>query len=251
MKQTKFFWWNPCICLVFLLSYSTSFGQTNSIEERKRQRIGLNYGLGTQQSFPFSSDAYTYDVSYVKFNYLKIFTRGEKLNFGFSIEPGLYQSRVNDFSDESTLPLQSEDNGALIQNQSTQTNNPGYVPNRMTEYVLNIGVHMFYRIQRKIDGYLLGSIGPMILDTETSIQKKGFAFSDIVAVGMLYHIKSIVFDLRFGVRHVSNAGFGRPNVGYNSTNLEMGFSIPLDANTKKPIVIAAAQNNGYNYSWGH
>ncbi len=247
MKQLKFSWWRRYICFLFLLGFMCSFGQTNRHGERKRQRIGLNYGLGTQQSFPFSSDSYNYDVSFIKFNYLKILTRGDRLNLGFSIEPGLYQSRVTDSSGEQRDPGTGGTNQTADQTPSEQTGNSNLTSKRMNEYALNIGVHMFYRIQKKVDGYLLGSIGPMFLDTQTSIQKKGLAFSDIVAIGFLYHLNDIIFDLRFGLRHISNAGIGDPNAGYNSANLEMGFSIPLNKTSKKSIATLASQSTGDNH----
>ncbi len=55
----------------------------------------------------------------------------------------------------------------------------------------------------------------------------GFAFSDILGLGMGYKIEDVFLDLRFSVRHVSNAGFRTPNKGYNSANIEMGFSCQL------------------------
>ncbi|AOW21999.1 hypothetical protein LPB138_03805 [Urechidicola croceus] len=75
--------------------------------------------------------------------------------------------------------------------------------------------------------YAQGSIGPMITDTETERMAKGFAFSDVLSFGLSYKIKTIILDLRYGVRHVSNAELQQPNSGYNSTNFEFGFLVEL------------------------
>lgn len=97
----------------------------------------------------------------------------------------------------------------------------------MNEYVLNVGLQMIYSINENLSPYLLGSVGPMVIDKQTKRQKKGFAFSDIFAIGLLYRTNDIILDLRFGIRHVSNAGFGHPNKGYNSSNFEIGLSLPI------------------------
>nr|WP_299384704.1 acyloxyacyl hydrolase [Allomuricauda sp.] len=219
-----------CICVVLFLG--TPFwgnAQRATSYEKGIQRMGFNYGQGTQQSFPFASDSYTYDVTYVKFNYNRSIINGKKLRLGINIEPGIY------FSTEGEFPKIETDNTevkAVSKGGSEETQALVMDYRKMNEYVLDIGVQMSYPIQKNLDWYLLGSVGPMIIDTQTQRQKKGFAFSDIFSMGLLYHLKNLVVDLRYGIRHVSNAGFGRPNKGYNSTNFEMGFSIPLGRTNK-------------------
>ena len=92
------------------------------------------------------------------------------------------------------------------------------------EYVLNIGFLFRKSIGKRCSLYILGSIGPMITDTETERMSNGFAFADVVAVGFSIKIKSLQFDLRPSVRHVSNAGLGSENAGYNTKNIELGIS---------------------------
>jgi len=92
------------------------------------------------------------------------------------------------------------------------------------EYVLNIGFLFRKSIGKRCSLYILGSIGPMITDTETERMSNGFAFADVVAVGFSIKIKSLQFDLRTSVRHVSNAGLGSENAGYNTKNIELGIS---------------------------
>jgi hypothetical protein len=73
----------------------------------------------------------------------------------------------------------------------------------------------------------LGSIGPLITDTETERMSKGFAFADVLAVGFSINIESFQLDIRPSLRHVSNAGLGSSNAGYNTKNIEFGISYQL------------------------
>ncbi|MNE48049.1 Lipid A 3-O-deacylase (PagL) [compost metagenome] len=75
--------------------------------------------------------------------------------------------------------------------------------------------------------YVLGSIGPMITDTETERMSDGFAFADVLAVGFTASYDKFQFDVRPSVRHVSNAGLGSSNAGYNTKNIEFGISYQL------------------------
>ncbi len=222
--------WRYALFVLFMSSCFFGYSQNGKSLERSNQRLGFNYGQGTQQSFPFQSDSYTYDIVYFKLNYNLNLAKLKKFDLGLTIEPGIYFSEEGEFAAVSsgdtnlkttTGKAQLEDKPALMEYR------------KMNEYVLNIGLQMSYPFHKSLDGYLLGSIGPMILNTETSRQKKGFAFSDILAVGFLYHLNNLSIDLRYGVRHVSNASFGYPNKGYNSTNFEMGISFPLQKGYKK------------------
>ena len=95
------------------------------------------------------------------------------------------------------------------------------------EYVLNIGFLVRKPIGKKCSLYVLGSIGPMITDTETERMSDGFAFADVLALGFSARLQKLQFDLRPGIRHVSNAGLGAENAGYNTKNIEFGISYSL------------------------
>ena len=75
--------------------------------------------------------------------------------------------------------------------------------------------------------YALGSIGPMITDTETERMSDGFAFADVVAFGVTAKVNQFRFDIRSSVRHVSNSGLNSENAGYNTKNVEIGVSYCL------------------------
>ncbi len=95
----------------------------------------------------------------------------------------------------------------------------------MKEFALGIGIITRYNLINNISVYALGSVGPMIIDTETERLAKGFAFSDVFSLGLSYKLNSITIDTRYGVRHTSNLNLQNPNSGYNSANFEIGFLI--------------------------
>ena len=68
------------------------------------------------------------------------------------------------------------------------------------------------------------STGPMISDKETERLAKGFAFSNVIALGISFKVQKFEFDIRPNFRHVSNAGLSSPNIGFNTKNIEFGLS---------------------------
>jgi hypothetical protein len=103
-----------------------------------------------------------------------------------------------------------------------QPKDPNYLEKRaqytalkdVKEYVLNIGFIARKPISKNTSIYVLGSIGPLITDTETERLSKGFAFSDVLAFGFSLKINKLTFDIRPNIRHVSNAGFQKSNAGF-------------------------------------
>jgi hypothetical protein len=95
------------------------------------------------------------------------------------------------------------------------------------EYVVNCGFLVRKPIGEICSFYILGSIGPMITDTETERMSKGFAFADVLAVGFSLKHNKIQFDIRPNIRHVSNGGLSGTNSGYNTRNIEFGVSYSL------------------------
>ena len=67
----------------------------------------------------------------------------------------------------------------------------------------------------------------MITDTETERLSKGFAFSDVIALGFSLKVDKVIFDIRPSLRHVSNAGLQSSNAGFNTKNIEFGLSLIL------------------------
>lgn len=64
----------------------------------------------------------------------------------------------------------------------------------------------------------------MFGDTETERLARGFAFSDFIAAGAAFKTRSLLFELRPGLRHVSNADLKFPNCGHNGTTIDIAVS---------------------------
>ncbi len=190
-----------------LLSQSTG-------ENFSRIRFGISYGSGTQQSFPFHSENYNYDTRFYKLLLQYRLGKPRKLHFGLSVEPAVYNSRH-----QHLKPIES---GA----HSTRIGQSNVL--EVKDFVLNLGAYLKYRLLEKTAVYLLGSVGPTLSNTETERLARGFAFTDIVATGITYDTGVAMVDIRYSMRHVSNAGMYFPNRGYNSMNLEIAFTVPVN-----------------------
>ena len=92
---------------------------------------------------------------------------------------------------------------------------------------MGIGLCVRKPISKIASIYILASVGPMITDTETERLSKGFAFSDVLALGLSLKVDKVMFDIRPSLRHVSNAQLQSSNAGFNTKNIEFGMSLTL------------------------
>lgn len=176
--------------------------------------IGFNYGFGSE----FNNRNYTFTNHFYKAQlYYRI---KETKHFQYEI---LIQPEIN-FAIHQLL------NFYFVKPEM-----PDYIEKReeytklkdVREYVLNIGFLIRKPIGKIFSIYALGSIGPMITDTETERMSDGFAFADVLAFGVSAKVDRFRFDIRPGIRHVSNAGLNSENAGYNTKNIEIGISYGL------------------------
>lgn len=176
--------------------------------------VGFNYGFGSE----FNNKDYTFTNHFYKLQlYYKL---KETKHFQYEI---LIQPEVNFGTHQ------------LLNFYFVKPEDPDYLEKRerytqlkdVHEYVLNIGFLVRKPIGKKCSFYILGSIGPMITDTDTERMSDGFAFADVLAVGFSLNVNKFQFDLRPSVRHVSNAGLDSANAGYNTKNIEVGISYSL------------------------
>lgn len=206
---------NYLILIAFLLGSSllSTAQETNS-----KFKAGFIYGFGVTDNFPFSTDDYTYDIQFYKIQLNYLVKELGKFDFEINVEPSYYHTKHQ-----------------LLNKHFVTPEDPNYLEKReeftqlktMNEYALGMGLLVRYPLFNKLSISVLGSIAPMYLDTETERMANGFAFSDVLSFGLTYKIKAIAFDVRYGVRHVSNAELQQPNSGYNSTNLEFGILVGL------------------------
>jgi hypothetical protein len=193
--------------------------QLNAQDESKSLRIGVNYSIGKQPFFPFNSPDYTYKVSGYKLLINYPIKKTKSFSYELQIEPGIYSAKHKLLNEFFIQPKDGTDYLALREIFAKEKT--------ITEYVLNVGIVVRYNVKEKFSVFFLGSIGPMISDTETERLAKGFAFSDIVALGVAYKVGKIVFEVSPGLRHVSNANLKQPNSGHNSSNIDFGISLTL------------------------
>jgi hypothetical protein len=211
IQKYKFF-------LIIFINILAGF-QLLAQEESRPLRIGINYGIGKQPFFPFSSLDYTYKVNGYKILINYPLKKTRLFSYELQIEPGIYTAKHQLLNEYFIQPKDGADyleQREIFKKEKT-----------ITEYALNVGILVRYNLKEKFSFFVLGSIGPMISDTETERLAKGFAFSDIIALGAGYKVGKILFEIRPGLRHVSNANLKKPNSGHNSSNIDFGISVSL------------------------
>jgi len=214
---------NHKIALIFLvcivLSTNTSAQDTEKKIQIKTIRFGLNYGQASHTHFPIHDTDYLYENKYFKTQVNFLLKQGNKLRYELNIEPSIYFSKhqlLNKYY------IQPEMDPNYLKSRDVYTQKRSF-----NEYAINLGILMRYKIYKSLSSYLLGSIGPMISGQNTERLKKGFAFSDIVGLGISNEMKRVRFDVRMTLRHCSNANLSQPNYGHNSLGVETGISFQL------------------------
>ncbi|MBW1656519.1 acyloxyacyl hydrolase [Flavobacterium quisquiliarum] len=203
--------------IFFILLLSTFF-QLQAQEKNDNYRLGASYGFGSE----FNNTDYTFTNHFYKAQFYWKINETKKFQYEILIEPEI------NFGKHQLLNL-----------YFVKPETPNFEQKRIEflrlknihEYVLNLGFIVRKPIGNIYSCYVLGSIGPMITDTETERMSKGFAFADVFAFGLTIDYNKFRFDVRPNVRHVSNAGLGSSNAGYNTRNVEFGISISYKKKT--------------------
>lgn len=183
-------------------------------DKGNRIEFGFAYGLGNE----FKNRNYTYTNQYLKLQFHYKIKDTKNFKYEFVLGPEL------NFAKHQLLNL-----------YFVEPDDPDYIAKRekyttlkdVKEYVLNIGFLVRKPVFKSASIYALGSIGPMINDTETERLSKGFAFADVLAIGFTFKVNRATFDLRPNIRHISNAGLQKKNSGYNTKNIDFGFLFVL------------------------
>jgi len=185
-----------------------------SQEKKHPMAIGLHYGFGDE----IKNSDYTYTNQYLKGQFY--YTLKTTKSFQFEI---LLQPEMN-FATHQLLNLYfvTPDEPDFEEKRALYTKHKD-----IREYVLNVGFIVRKPISKTFSIYALGSVGPMFTDTETERLSRGFAFSDVLALGFSLKTGKAILDFRPNVRHTSNAGLQNSNAGFNTMNIEFGVSFPL------------------------
>jgi len=202
----------PAVFLAALLVAGGAAAQ----EESSTWRMGLDAAYGTQRTFPFGNRNYLHDETGYKMLANRGLWAGEASDLELQLEPSVYLVRHRLLNLYFIGP----------------THGPDYLAQRARflrgetyqEYALNLGLLWRYRLGRSLSLFALGSIGPMWSEAATERLAQGFAFSDILAVGLGYRIRGALLEIRPGVRHESNAHLQLPNSGHNAATIEVAVS---------------------------
>lgn len=158
------------LILMLLLAVKMSAQEGNS-----RFCLGFNYGFGSE----FNNRNYTFTNRFYKLQLYYLLK--ETKHFQYQI---LVQPEIN-FAEHQLL------NFYFVKPET-----PNYQQKReeytrlkdIREFVLNCGFLVRKPIGKVCSFYVLGSIGPMITDTETERMSKGFAFADVFSTRFHYKL---------------------------------------------------------------
>ena len=104
-------------------------------------------------------------------------------------------------------------------------NNPKNLFPTTFEFGANLGIQYYIPLTEKSSLAASISAGPHYLSLETSIQAKGFIFSDNIEIGYYQQLgKQIGFSIKPRFRHISNAGLLSPNIGIDNLFLMLGIT---------------------------
>jgi len=206
------------VMCVILFSIQGVNAQTES-QNSDKIKIGVNFGIGTQESFPFNSKDYSYDIQFYKFQINYKLKEYKKWIYEVNAEPSYYLAEHQLLNKYYVKP---EDGDDYLEKREEFTQKK-----HINEYVLNLGFIARFKINEKFSTYALASVGPMYSDTDTERMNAGFAFSDIFGLGVSYKVNKFNLDFRYSIRHVSNLNISLPNNGYNSSNIEIGCTYQI------------------------
>jgi hypothetical protein len=198
--------------LLCLLLFSTS--KIIAQQDTSRLSIGFNCGFGSE----FNNKDYTFEDHFYKVQLYYKLKETKHFQYEILIQPEINFAKhqlLNFYFVKPETPDYQEKRDKYTQLKDVR------------EYVLNVGFLIRKPINKNCSFYVLGSVGPMITDTETERMSKGFAFADVLAIGFSFRVEKIQFDIRPEIRHVSNAGLSDTNAGYNTKNIEFGISYSL------------------------
>ncbi len=181
-----------------------------SQQVHKNIKIGLSTGFGRE----FENRNYTYTNQYVKLQFMKTFKKLNRFSYDFVLQPEYNKGKHQ-----------------LLNLYFVKPEEQDYIEKReryirlktCNEYILNMGLLMRFSLSSKSSVYVIGSVGPMYIDTVTERLSKGFAFADVLALGFNYKLGQFVLDVRPNLRHTSNAGLQNNNSGFNTKNIEFGI----------------------------
>jgi hypothetical protein len=205
--------------IIAFLIFTTVFYESNAQIKKENIKLGITYGTGSQNKFPFNLKDYSHDVTFYKAQINYKLKQKNNWTYEFNLEPS-YNVAEHQLLNKWFIKPSDAENYEALRVFHTQKRT-------IHEYVLNLGLIVRYSIYEGFSTYAIGSVGPMIADKATERLAKGYAFSDVFGLGLSYKFSKLQLDYRYSVRHTSNLEMKKPNNGHNTTNMEFSvlFSI--------------------------
>lgn len=195
---------------VLLLFLVKSILSAQSVE--KNSGLGLYYGIGVDKK----TSNYKYTTRYFKFEYSHLLKQNKKTRYEFLIQPKIefkkYQGTNYYYSPSSADPENLNEYNSV---------------ENITDYSLSFGILMNKPLTKRLAIFISASVGPMITDTYTERLSKGFAFTNVLALGLSLKTRNLLLEVRPNLNHISNAGLQKRNIGYNTLNMEFGVKVPM------------------------
>ncbi|MGB5420380.1 acyloxyacyl hydrolase [Algibacter sp.] len=187
--------------------------------KKENLKLGLTYGAGSQNKYPFNAADYTHEVDFYKIQINYRFKDYRKWAFEINLEPS-YNVAEHQLLNKYYIKPSDADNYQELTELYMQKRT-------INELVLNCGFIARYKLINGLSTFAIVSLGPMHSDKATERLAKGFAFSDIFGLGLSYELEKLQFDFRYSVRHTSNLEMKQPNGGHNTTNAEFSVLFKL------------------------
>lgn len=196
---------NSLFLVILVFNLTSVFAQ----DENFNWKLGFLCGVGSE----FKNSNYSYSNQSLKSSIFYTFQKTKHFEFEVLLQPEI------NFAQHQLLNLY------FVQENETdfeQKREEFTKLKAIREYILSLGFVVRYPFAKSWTTYAVLSVGPMYTDTETERLSKGFAFCDVLSLGITYKIGDVMLDFRPNVRHTSNAGLQNSNAGFNTFNLDFG-----------------------------
>jgi len=177
-------------------------------------KLGFLYGYGEQGGTFINDKDYHYTSNLIKVQFYYPLKSGNfDLELVFEPTVGFATHQLlNEYFVKPTDP-----NYLALREEFTQQKN-------LTEYILSTNLIIRKYLYKSHSAYILLGIGPMIISERTERLAQGFAFTEVISLGITTKVsQDLYFDIRGGYRHLSNADLKLPNSGINTAEINFGF----------------------------
>lgn len=198
--------------LTMVFFYHLSSAQ--AFKENHRVKLGVMYGWADQS--PFKEADYSWESSQIKLQFSYLLKKGRVFDYEFLSEPQVNITKFRQFNRSLNLTEEERKANKVVDQE------------HLFEYGITNGILFRHHLTKYLSTYGIISFGALYLGGSTARLPKGISFASQGSIGIsLQTFKNTSFDIRAGMRHLSNAGLKSPNSGVNTFHVETGFMINL------------------------